>query len=80
MRPRLVLASASPRRLDLLQQIGLTPDSIDAAHIDETPLPKETPRRLALRLAAVKAAAVALRHNDAFVLAADTVVAAESRL
>jgi septum formation protein len=81
MRPhRLVLASASPRRLDLLNQIGLTPDGVDAAHIDETPLPKETPRLLALRLAAAKAAAVALRHNDAFVLAADTVVAVGRRV
>ena len=60
MRPhRLVLASASPRRLDLLNQIGLTPDGVEAAEIDETPLPKETPRRLVLRLAATKAAAVA---------------------
>lgn len=77
---RLVLASASPRRLDLLRQIGLDPDVIDAAELDESPTPKETPRRLALRLAASKAALVAERHADAFVLAADTVVAVGRRV
>ena len=50
--PRLVLASASPRRLDLLRQIGLTPDAVDAAELDESPQPHETPRNLAKRLAA----------------------------
>lgn len=77
---RLVLASASPRRLDLLRQIGLDPDVIDAAELDETHAPKETPRRLALRLAGAKAAHVADRHPDAFVLAADTVVAVGRRV
>ncbi|HEY9219125.1 MAG TPA: Maf family protein, partial [Phenylobacterium sp.] len=52
---RLVLASASPRRLDLLRQVGVTPDAVAAAEIDETPHPKETPRRLAVRLAWEKA-------------------------
>ena len=52
---RLVLASASPRRLDLLKQIGIVPDAVDAAELEETPLPDETPRRLALRLAIAKA-------------------------
>lgn len=80
MSPRLVLASASPRRLDLLRQIGLEPDVVVAAEIDETPLRDETPRRLALRLAAGKAAVVAAGHPDAFVLAADTVVAVGRRL
>ena len=47
--PRLVLASASPRRLDLLRQIGLTPDAVEAADLDEAPLSHETPRQLALR-------------------------------
>lgn len=75
---RLVLASASPRRLDLLAQIGVTPDEILAADIDETPLPKETPRALALRLARAKAAAV--NAGAARVLAADTVVALGRRL
>lgn len=80
MSPRLVLASASPRRLDLLRQIGLEPDVVVAAEIDETPLREETPRRLALRLAAGKAAVVAPGHPDAFVLAADTVVAVGRRI
>ncbi len=80
MSPRLVLASASPRRLDLLRQIGLEPDVVVAAEIDETPLRDETPRRLALRLAAGKAAVVAPGHPDAFVLAADTVVAVGRRI
>ena len=77
---RLVLASASPRRLDLLRQIGLTPDTIDAAELDETPLADETPRRLALRLAEAKAAVVADRQPGAFVLAADTVVTVGRRV
>ncbi|MBS0359802.1 MAG: septum formation protein Maf [Proteobacteria bacterium] len=78
--PRLVLASASPRRLDLLRQIGLEPDAVDAAEVDESPLEDETPRLLALRLAVDKAAAVAARQDDAFVLAADTVVALGRRV
>ena len=78
--PRLVLASASPRRLDLLAQVGLIPSQVVAAEIDETPLSSETPRRLASRLAAAKAARVASAHADAFVLAADTVVAVGRRI
>lgn len=77
---RLVLASASPRRLDLLQQIGLAPDAIDAADLDETPLADETPRQLAVRLAEAKAAHVAMRRPAAYVLAADTVVAVGRRV
>lgn len=77
---RLVLASASPRRLDLLRQAGLTPDAVDAAEIDETPLKSETPRLHALRLARAKAAVVAERTPGAFVLAADTVVAVGRRI
>jgi septum formation protein len=76
----LILASASPRRLQLLAQIGLTPDLVDPADIDETPLAGETPRLLALRLARAKAAAVAGRRAGAFILAADTVVAVGRRL
>jgi septum formation protein len=75
-----VLASASPRRLDLLRQMGLEPDQIDAAEIDETPHSQETPRRLALRLAAGKADKVAREHGDAVVIAADTVVALGRRV
>jgi nucleoside triphosphate pyrophosphatase len=78
--PNLVLASASPRRLELLRQIGLAPEAIDPTEIDETPLPGETARLLAMRLARAKAAISAARHPDAFVLAADTVVAVGRRL
>lgn len=76
----LVLASASPRRLDLLRQVGIEPDLVDPSDIDETPAPKETPRLLALRLAREKAAAAAARHPGAFVIAADTVVAVGRRV
>lgn len=75
---RLVLASASPRRLALLAQIGVTPDEVVAADVDETPLKKETPRALAVRLARTKAEAV--KAEDALVLAADTVVAVGRRI
>ena len=77
---RLVLASASPRRLDLLRQVGLEPAEIIAAEIDETPLKDETPRRTALRLAVGKAAKVAGVRPGDFVLAADTVVAVGTRI
>lgn len=72
---RLVLASASPRRVDLLKQIGVTPDVIEPAHIDETPLKNELPRQLAKRLAEEKATAIAPAHLGSYILAADTVVA-----
>jgi septum formation protein len=75
-----VLASASPRRLDLLRQIGLEPDLVDAAEVDESPLKDETPRRMAVRLAGEKAAGVASRHDQSYVLAADTVVALGRRV
>ncbi len=78
--PRLVLASASPRRLDLLRQIGLEPDAIDPPDIDESPLRDETVRLLVERLAREKAAVVAARHADAYVLAADTLVAVGRRI
>lgn len=77
---RLILASASPRRVDLLAQIGVTADAIDPADIDETPLKAELPRAYAARMAAEKAAAVAARHPDALVLAGDTVVACGRRI
>ena len=76
----LVLASASPRRKDLLAQVGITPDLIVPADVDETPLRDERPRNLAARLSHTKAAAVAELHPDAFVLAADTVVALGRRI
>lgn len=75
---KLILASASPRRLALLAQIGITPDEVRAADIDETPLKGETPRVHALRLARAKAEAV--RADGALVLAADTVVAVGRRI
>ena len=78
-RPELVLASASPRRIELLAQVGITPDHIDPADIDETPLKGETPPRLAERLASTKAQVVAARRPDAVVIAADTVVAVGRR-
>ena len=80
MKPPLVLASASLRRLDLLAQIGLVPDAVEPADVDETPLKSELPPRLAVRLAREKAAAVAARRPGAFVLAADTVVAVGRRI
>ncbi len=79
-RPDLVLASASPRRIELLAQLGIVPDRIDPADIDETPLRDETPSRLAVRLARSKAQVVAERSPSAIVLAADTVVAVGRRL
>jgi septum formation protein len=77
---RFVLASASPRRLDLLRQIGYPPDDVDPAELDETPGPDETPPRHAERLAIDKARAVAARHPGAWVLGADTVVACGRRI
>lgn len=76
----LILASASPRRLDLLARIGIAPDIIDPAEIDETPRRNELPAAYARRMADEKAVAVAARHPGAVVLAADTVVAAGRRI
>jgi septum formation protein len=80
--PRLILASASPRRRDLLASVGVVPDEIRPADIDETPRKGELPRPYAERLAAEKAAAVAEAAGDpdALVLSADTVVAAGRRI
>jgi septum formation protein len=76
----LVLASASPRRRDLLRQVALAPDTVDPADIDESPRQGELPGKHALRLAEEKARAVAPRHSGAFILAADTVVACGRRI
>lgn len=79
--PGLVLASASPRRRDLLAQIGLQPRRIVAADLDETPLAGELPRLYAQRLAREKAAHVAAALDEpALVLGADTVVALGRRI
>jgi septum formation protein len=75
-----VLASASPRRIALLRQIGVEPDLVDPADVDETPRKAELPHVLARRLAVEKAACVAARHPGALVLAADTVVACGRRI
>ncbi|KAB1073963.1 Maf-like protein [Methylobacterium planeticum] len=85
-RARLVLASASPRRLALLQQAGIEPDALLPADVDETPRKAESPRELARRLARAKleAAQEAARRRedmrDAWLLAADTVVAVGRRI
>jgi septum formation protein len=84
--PRLILASASPRRLALLQQVGIEPDTLLPADVDETPERGELPRVLAARLAAFKAEAaqaIALERGDlgpCFILAADTVVSVGRRI
>ena len=75
-----MLASASPRRLDLLRQIEIEPDRIDPADIDEIAQPGELPPSHAMRLAEEKARAVMPRHPGAFILAADTVVACGRRI
>ncbi len=78
---RLVLASASPRRRDLLDQICIRPDIIQPADLDETPLDGELPRPLAKRLAHEKCAEVVrMLSEPAFVLAADTVVSVGRRI
>src|SRR4051812_45788165 len=77
---RLILASASPRRLDLLARIGVTPDAVVPADIDESVPRGELPREHAVRLAREKAQAVATQEPDTLVLAADTVVAVGRRI
>src|SRR5688500_14249092 len=75
---RLILASASPRRLELLARLGVVPDAVLPAEIDETPRKAELPDRYACRMAAEKASAVP--GANGVVLAADTVVAAGRRI
>jgi septum formation protein len=85
-RPKLVLASGSPRRLALMAQIGLEPDALMPAEVDETPDRGELPRTLAVRLAREKAERVIerVRDNndlrDAYIIGADTVVAVGRRI
>lgn len=75
----LILASSSPRRREILGRLGV-PFTVEPSDADETPQPGEGPEELALRLALAKARAVAVRHADGLVIAADTVVAREGRL
>ncbi len=77
--PRLILGSASPRRLELLAQIGLRPDALRPADIDETPLKAESPRDYVRRMALEKVAAIALADDEA-VLTADTTVTVGRRI
>jgi len=79
-RPRLVLASASPRRLELLRQMNIVPDNVLPADIDETPLTSELPLAYARRIAAGKAAKIRDGVTDAVILSADTVVACGRRI
>lgn len=76
----LILASASPRRLALLASIGIVPNEVIPADIDETPLPQEVPRDYARRIARGKAQKIAALHPQACILAADTVVAVGRRI
>jgi septum formation protein len=76
----IILASASPRRVQLLAQLGITPSAIVPADIDETPRAEETPLAYVKRIAAGKAVAVATLHPGARILAADTVVALGRRI
>jgi nucleoside triphosphate pyrophosphatase len=76
----LILASASPRRLELLRQIGIEPAAVAPADIDETPHPRESPASHAVRLAGEKGLAVAPRFAGDIVLSADTVVAVGRRI
>ena len=77
---KLILASASPRRLDLLRQVGIVPDEVIPAEIDETPGVRELPAALALRLAEHKARVVAEANPGVWVLGADTVVGCGRRI
>ena len=79
MNGRLILASVSPRRLELLAQIGLAPYKVLPADVCEDPLVNEIPRQLASRLADAKATHIAKVFDNEFVLAADTVVACGRR-
>jgi len=78
--PKFILASQSPRRLSLLAQIGITPDDVSPADINEDPIEGEVPRGHALRLAQEKAAKVAGENSDTIILAADTVVGVGRRI
>lgn len=78
--PQILLASASPRRLELLRQINITPDKVAPAEIDETPLKQEKPHKLAQRLSLEKAQAVRGDYPEHYILAADTVVSCGQKI
>ena len=78
--PSFILASASPRRLELLAQIGLVPSLVIPAEMDETPRKNEKPEAYVSRMAAEKAAAVTALHPEATILAADTIVCCGTRI
>ena len=80
IKPILVLASSSPRRLKLLSQVGIKPDKVYKPGIDETPQGNESPNQLVIRLAKEKALIGAKCHPNAYVLSADTVVSLGSRI
>ncbi len=80
VKSKLILASASPRRRELLARIGVVPDAILPADINETPHKDELPKPHALRLAIEKAEAISPEHKDAYILAADTVVGVGRRI
>jgi len=80
LKKEFILASASPRRLELLKTIGIIPKEIIPAKIDETPRAKETPKLYAKRMAEEKALCVHHLHPDVHVLAADTVVGVGRRI
>ena len=79
-KPVFILASASPRRKDLLATIGIIPDKIIPANIDEAPKKGEAPQLYSKRIAGEKAQLVAEQYPDAVILAADTVVACGQRI
>ncbi|MCK5576407.1 MAG: Maf-like protein, partial [Sphingomonadales bacterium] len=80
MPSKFILASASPRRLDLLRQVGIEPHQVIPADIDETPHKGESPKTYVERMATEKAQAVHLLHKDASVLGADTIVTLGRRI
>ena len=77
---KLILASASPRRKELLAEQNIIPDAIIPADIDETPLKNELPRPYVTRMAIEKARAIVPNHTDSFILSADTVVVMGRRI
>ncbi len=80
MKQKLILASASPRRLEILKQAGIIPDQVIPADIDEAPRLREIPSQYAKRIASEKALKIAQAEKNTFILSADTVVALGRRI